>query len=80
MRALVMGRAIIILIRRLFIRGIVLAIAQEMLFEFFEVFDVGTLFLEDINNLIDLAKVGTDNLNVFLVLVGASNQSIEFLG
>jgi hypothetical protein len=43
MRALVMGRVMVILIRWLFRRGRVLGMAQYV---FFEVFDVGTLFLE----------------------------------
>jgi hypothetical protein len=57
MRALVMGRVMVILTRLLLIRGRVLGISQEVFFEvfdvatlFLEVFDVGTLFLEDINS------------------------------
>jgi hypothetical protein len=46
MRALVMGRVMVILITWLFRRGRVFGAAQEV---FFEVFDVGTLFLEDLN-------------------------------
>jgi hypothetical protein len=47
MRALVMGRVMVILIRWLSRRGRVLRMTHEV---FFEVFDVGTLFLEDINS------------------------------
>jgi hypothetical protein len=57
MRALVMGRVMVILIRWLFRRGRVMGMIQEVFFEvfdvgtlFLEVFDVGTLFLEDINS------------------------------
>jgi hypothetical protein len=57
MRALVMGRVMVILIRWLFRRGRVLGMAQEVFFEvfdvgtlFLEVFDVGTLVLEDLNS------------------------------
>jgi hypothetical protein len=50
MRTLVMGRVMVILTRWLFRRGRVLGTAQEV---FFEVFDVGTLFLEDLNSQID---------------------------
>jgi hypothetical protein len=50
MRTLVMGRVLVILIRWLFRRGRVLGMAQEVFFEVFEVFDVGTLFLEDLNS------------------------------
>jgi hypothetical protein len=50
MRTLVMGRVIVILIRWLFRRGRVWGMSQEVLFE---VFDVGTLFLEDINSQIE---------------------------
>jgi hypothetical protein len=32
------------------LQGRVLGIAQEVFFEVFEVFDVGTLFLEDLNS------------------------------
>jgi hypothetical protein len=57
MRALVMGRVMVILIRCFFRRGIVLGTTQEVFFEVFDVrtlflefFDVGTLFLEDLNS------------------------------
>jgi hypothetical protein len=57
MRALVMGRFMVILIRWLFRRGRVLGMAHEVFFEvfyvgtlFLEVFDVGTLVLEDLNS------------------------------
>jgi hypothetical protein len=56
MRTLVMGRVTVILIRWLFRRGSVLEMAHEVFkggFEAFEVFDVGTLFLEDIKSQID---------------------------
>ena len=60
MRALVMGRSMVILIRWLFRRERVLGMAQEVFFEVFdvgtlllEVFDVGTLFLKDLNSQID---------------------------
>jgi hypothetical protein len=86
MRALVLGRVMFILIRLLFIRGRVLGTTQEVFFEvfdvgtsFLEVFDVGKLFLEDINSLIDGANVGTEMLDVVLVLMVVSNQGIEFL-
>jgi hypothetical protein len=50
MRAFVMGRVMVILIRWFFRRGWVLGMTQEVFFEVFEVFDVGTLFLENINS------------------------------
>jgi hypothetical protein len=56
MRTLVMGRVMVILIRWLFRRGRILEMTHEVFkggFEAFEVFDVGTLFLEDINSRID---------------------------
>jgi hypothetical protein len=56
MRTLIMRRVMVILIRWLFIRGRVLGMTHEVfkgVFEVFEVFDVGTLFLEDINSRID---------------------------
>jgi hypothetical protein len=56
MRNLVMGRVMVILIRWLFRRGRVLGTTHEVFkggFEVFEAFDVGTLFLEDINSRID---------------------------
>jgi hypothetical protein len=56
MRTLVMGRVTVILIRWLFRRGRVLGMAHEVVkggFEVFEVFDVGTLFLEDLDIQID---------------------------
>jgi hypothetical protein len=52
MRTLVMGRFMVILIRWLFRRGRVLRTYHEVfkgVFEVFEVFDVGTLVLEDLN-------------------------------
>jgi hypothetical protein len=56
MRSLVMGRFMVIPIRSIFIRGRVLGTSHEVFkggFEVFEVFDVGTLFLEDLNIQID---------------------------
>jgi hypothetical protein len=59
MRTLVMGRFMVILIRWLFRRGRVLGMTHEMFkggfeaFEVLEVFDVGRLFLEDLNSRID---------------------------
>jgi hypothetical protein len=56
MRNLVMGRVMVILIRWLFRRGRVLGMTHEVfkgVFEVFDVFDVGTLFLEDLNSRID---------------------------
>jgi hypothetical protein len=46
---------------------------------FLEVVDVGTLVLEDLNSGIDGAKVGSDMLDVVLVLIVVSKQGIEFL-
>jgi hypothetical protein len=56
MRALVMGKVMVILIRWLFRREMVLGMAQEV---FFEVFDVGTLFLE----VFDVGKLVLEDLN-----------------
>jgi hypothetical protein len=56
MMTLVMGRVMVILIIWLFRRGRVMGMAHEVFkggFEFFEVFDVGTLLLEDLNSQID---------------------------
>jgi hypothetical protein len=53
MRTLVMGRVMVILIIWLFRRGRVLEMTHEVFkgeFEAFEVFYVGTLFLEDIKS------------------------------
>jgi hypothetical protein len=46
----------------------------------FDVFDVGTLVLEDLNRGIEQDNVGIDILDVLLVLEVVSNQCIEFLG
>jgi hypothetical protein len=46
----------------------------------FDVFDVGTLVLEDLNEGIKLANVGIDSLDFLLVLYVFSNQGIELLG
>jgi hypothetical protein len=48
-----MGRVMVILIRWFFRRERVLGMTHEVFFEVFEVFDVGTLFLEDLNSQID---------------------------
>jgi len=56
MRTLVMGRVMVILIRWFFRRGRVLGTTHEVFkggFKVFKVFDVGTLFLEDLNSRID---------------------------
>jgi hypothetical protein len=56
MRTLVMGIFMVILIRGLFRRGRVLGTTHEVFkggFEVFEVFYVGTFFIEDINSQID---------------------------
>jgi hypothetical protein len=53
MRTLVMGRVMVILIRWLLRRGSVLGTTHEVFKGGFEVFDVGTLFLEDLNRRID---------------------------
>ena len=56
MRTLVMGKEMVILIRWLFKRVRVLGMTHEVFkggFEVFEVFEVGTLFLEDLNSRID---------------------------
>jgi hypothetical protein len=56
MRTLVMGRVMVILIIWFFRRGRVMGMAHEVFkggFEVFEVFEVGTLFPEDLNSQID---------------------------
>jgi hypothetical protein len=47
MRTLVMGKFMVIMIRCFFRRGRVLGMTKEL---FFEVFEVGTLFLDDLNS------------------------------
>jgi hypothetical protein len=53
MRTLVMGRFMVILIRWLFKGGRVLGMTHEVFIGRFEVFYVGTLVTEDLNNQID---------------------------
>jgi hypothetical protein len=63
-----MGRVIVFLIGRLFIRGRVHGVPHQLVECFFDVFDVGTLVMEDMNRGIDLANVGIESLDVLLVL------------
>jgi hypothetical protein len=62
MRTLVMGRVIIFFIRWLFRRGRVQGMTHKFVKCFFDVFDVGTLVLDDLNRAIEHSNVGIDIL------------------
>jgi hypothetical protein len=46
----------------------------------FDVFDGGTLALEDLNGVIEITNVGIESLDVLFVMDVVENQVIEFLG
>jgi hypothetical protein len=54
--------------------------AQQLIKCGFDVFDVGTLVMEELNIGIERANVSIDILDVCLSLEVVSNQFIEFLG
>jgi hypothetical protein len=71
MRTLVMGRVMVILIGWLFRRERVHGMTPQLVkcgFDVFDVFDVGTLVLEELNNEIERSNVFIDILDACLVL------------
>jgi hypothetical protein len=80
MRTLEMGRVSVFMIGRFFRRGRVQGVTYQLVECAFDVFDCGTLVLEDMNRGIDLSNVGIYGLDVLLVIGIVGNQGIEFLG